>query len=97
MEIQELLSAAKREANIPSDNQLSKILGATSSQITEWRRRVYYPKDKTCIQLCELAGVPTDTGLMWLNAWRADEKAKPIYERLARDLEKRASKSRRAA
>lgn len=97
MEIQELLAAAKREAGIPSDNQLSKALGATSSQITEWRRQVYYPKDETCIQLCELAGVPTDAGLMWLNVWRADEKVKPIYEKLARDAEKRASKSRKAA
>lgn len=97
MEIHELLSAAMREAEIPSDNQLSKILGATSSQISAWRRQFYYPKDKTCIQLCELAGVPADAGLMWLNAWRADEKAKPIYEKLARDLEKRSSKDRKAA
>ena len=97
MQIDELLSATMAAQNIPSDNQLSIRLKTSSGQIGMWRRGIYFPKDHTVIDLCELAGVPIEAGLMWLNAWRADEKAKPIYERLARDLEKRASKSRRAA
>lgn len=97
MEIDELLTAAMSAASLPSDNKLARRIGGSSSQISAWRKRFYYPKDETLIELCELAGVPEDVGLMWLNVWRSDEKAKPIYEKLARDLEKRASKTNRAA
>jgi hypothetical protein len=97
MEIRELLHSAMAAQNIPSENQLAIKLQTTSGQVGMWRRGIYFPKDHTVIDLCELAGIPIETGLMWLNVWRADEKAKPIYERLARDLEKRASKKSKAA
>ncbi|MBL4766460.1 MAG: hypothetical protein JKY94_01890 [Rhodobacteraceae bacterium] len=97
MEIDELLAAAKSGADAPSDLQLSRKIKANSGQIGGWRRKFYYPRDDTLIELCELANVPPEVGLLWLNAWRADEKAKPVYEKMARDAEKRASKTRRAA
>jgi len=97
MEMPQLLDAAKATAHLPSDLQLGRRIDMAATQIGMWRRGIYYPRDHKMIELCELAEYPPEAGLMWLNAWRADEKAKPIYEKLARDLEKRASKSRKAA
>lgn len=97
MQISELLEHVKSALDVPSDNKLSRAIDTTPGQIGMWRRGIYFPKDQKVIELCEIAGVPIDAGLMWLNSWRADEKAKPIYERLARDLEKRASKKSKAA
>ena len=97
MQIDELLDAAKATAELPSDMQLSRRINMAPTQIGMWRRGIYFPRDHKVIELCELAGVSAEAGLLWLNAWRTDEKARPIYEKLARDAEKRASKTRRAA
>lgn len=97
MQVSDLLEHVKAAVDAPSDNKLSRMIHTTPAQISMWRRGVYFPKDQKLIELCELAGIPEDVGLMWLNVWRSDEKAKPIYEKLARDLEKRASKTNRAA
>ncbi|WOF73797.1 hypothetical protein QMT40_001433 [Parvibaculaceae bacterium PLY_AMNH_Bact1] len=97
VDINELLDAAKAAADIPNDSQLSKKLDTAAGQISVWRKGYRKPVDSMVMRICEVADIPREVGLMWLNAWRADEQAAPVYEKLARDLEKRSSKKKLAA
>lgn len=97
MEVSDLLEAAKSGSDLPSDAKLARHLDISNSMITTWRRHINIPPNSIVMRLCEMADVPVEAGLLWRNVWAAGDEARSIYERLARDAEKRASKGRRAA
>jgi transcriptional regulator with XRE-family HTH domain len=97
MEINELLDRVKEVRAFPSDYALARELRTTSTQIRMWRQGRHRPKDETLLEICDLAQIPREAGLMWLNVWRTEGEAQQIYSDLAERLMKADSKKKRAA
>lgn len=68
--IDEYLDAAKLRNNVPSDAQLSTLVGVRQSVISCMRTRRSWPSDATMVRIAELAGVDPHEGLVDLSIWR---------------------------
>jgi hypothetical protein len=69
--------------NFRSDRELSKALGFSGSDISNYRRKRVWPSDATMVKLAELAGIPADEALLELAVWRThDTIAGEVYAKL---------------
>lgn len=86
--IDDYIDAAKKCAGPISDRELARRLGFKSNCITHWRTRRTWPDDSTIVDLARLAGLDPHAALIELNTWRADDKTRPYYARLADKVSK---------
>lgn len=87
MTIVELMDAAKRVSNIPSDSALSRSLGLLGSSPTMWRKGKAFPSETSIVRLAELANESPAICLLRLRIEKAEPEARAVFEALLADLE----------
>jgi hypothetical protein len=66
-----------------SDRELSKALGFSGSDISNYRRKRVWPSDITMVKLANLAGIPADEALIELKVWQNNDTiAGEVYTKL---------------
>lgn len=86
MQIDELLDAARSHSRLKSDRDLAKAAGVTKNAISQFRTKRTWPADETQLRLCHLAGIDPSIGLLWLNIWRSQGRARIVYQQLSAKL-----------
>lgn len=90
MNICDLLDAARANQQITSDNKLGLRLGSGGSLISQLRKGKHLPGDELVVKLCDLADIPRETGLLWAACWRSKGEPRKIWERLAKQADKKS-------
>jgi hypothetical protein len=89
--IQELLSAAKTGAGIPSNYRLARVLGVTDNTLNRWQHARSFPDDQAAVRLAEMAGMDPGTVLASMHAQRATSEAqRALWSAMAKRLERAA-------
>tara|TARA_R110002074_G_scaffold67298_1_gene158522 strand:+ start:10130 stop:10429 length:300 start_codon:yes stop_codon:yes gene_type:complete len=86
MDISALLEAAIAATGATSERQLALRMELNPSALALWRRGRTLPTDENIVSLCELAGIAPEAGLMALNMWRSQGRARAIYGDMAHRL-----------
>jgi hypothetical protein len=73
---------------LKSDRELSKALGFSGSDVSNYRRKRVWPSDITMIILAELAGLPAEIALIKLKIWQNSEACvREVYQRILTRLQ----------
>lgn len=81
--ISDYLDAAMARNGIPSDAELSRMLGKKRGSCNTYRMGRAWPSDDTMVRLAGLAGVDPAEALLDLNRWRTVGPARRVYEEIA--------------
>lgn len=85
--IQQLLTAAKTGAAIPSNYRLARVLGVTDNTVANWQNGRALPSDATVGQLAQMAGLDPDAAVASIHAARAsDDGERSRWTRIAARL-----------
>ena len=79
MDINELLDAAKKEAELPSDYALAKALGMSNAYIADWRKGKGHPSVEAATKLATLAKRDALTVIGWIEMQTAKKEKSRDY------------------
>jgi len=87
--IEQLLTAAKSGAGIPSNYRLARVMGVSDNTLNRWQHARSLPDDITAAKLAEMAGMDPDFVVASMHAARAAEGTeRSLWQRIAGRLEK---------
>lgn len=81
--IDEYLDAAKMNAGMKSDRELSRAMGFKGNAVSHWRTKRSWPTDEHFVQIAKMAKTPPTTALLELAKWKAETaEVRSIYDRM---------------
>lgn len=82
--IQQLLTAAKTGAAIPSNYRLARVLGVTDNTLTRWQHGRNFPDDAMTVRLAQMGGLDPASVVAAMHAARAqDDAGRDLWSRIA--------------
>lgn len=86
--IQELLTAAKQGAGIPSNYRLARVLGVSDNSLNRWQHARGFPDDVTAARLAQMGGLDPGAVVAAMHAQRtAEPEERALWERMAARLQ----------
>ena len=77
--IDDYIGQAMKKSGFTSERQLAAALKISSGNISRWRKGHSMPSDGIMARLADLAHTDPAEAVIWLNFWRTQSWAKPLY------------------